>query len=70
MSDAPRIVLRPNPGITGEQAHNARARVWAFVFECWHAKKGGQHGLTKDSTKECTTRPDKKGTQNADLHGD
>ncbi len=31
--------------------------------------KGGPHDLTGSSTKECTTRPDKKGMQDADLHG-
>jgi hypothetical protein len=64
------IVVKPLSGISPEQARDARARAWAFVFQCWHAKKGEQHDLTKDSTKECTTRPDKKGMQNADLHGD
>jgi hypothetical protein len=31
--------------------------------------KGGPHDLTGGSTKECT-RPDQKGKENADLHGD
>jgi hypothetical protein len=42
----------------------------AYAFELWHEKKGEEYDLTKDSTKECTTRQDKKGMQNADLHGD
>ena len=33
------------------------------------ASKGGPHDLTGDSIKECT-RPDKKGKESADLHGD
>jgi hypothetical protein len=51
-----------------EQARDVRARAWAFVFECWHTKKGGHHDLTKNVTKECTTRPEKKGTDDADVH--
>jgi hypothetical protein len=60
MSDAPRIGLRPNLGLTLEQARDARARAWAFVFQCWHAKKGEQHVVT-------TNRPvdtEKKTTKN------
>jgi hypothetical protein len=34
------------------------------------ASKGGPHDLTGDSTKECTTSQDKKGQDNANLHGD
>jgi hypothetical protein len=39
MSDAPRIVLRPNPSITTEQVRDARARAWAYVFRCWQEKQ-------------------------------
>ena len=69
MSNAPRIVLRPNPGVTTEQAYDARAHAWAFIFECWHAKKGDLHALTNDSTKNWTTGLDKKGIDNADIYG-
>ena len=69
MNDASGIVCRPIPTISPEQARDARARAWVFVFQCWHAKKGEQHDLKGDSTKECTTRPDRKGMHNADLHG-
>ena len=47
----------------------ARARAWAYVFQCWHAKKGEQHDLTNDSTKKWIAGPDKKGKGNANLHG-
>ncbi len=70
MSDAPRIVASLNPSITPEQVRDTRARAWAYIFDCWHAKKGVQHDLTRDSTKEYRTRPDKKGMQNADLLSD
>jgi hypothetical protein len=53
-----------------EQARDVRARAWAFVFECWHTKKGGHHDLIRLSKQECETSQDKKGKENADLHGD
>jgi hypothetical protein len=34
------------------------------------ASKGGPYELTSRSMKECTTSQDKKGKENADLHGD
>jgi hypothetical protein len=39
MSEAPRIVILPNPSITTAQACDARARAWAFVFQCWQEKQ-------------------------------
>jgi hypothetical protein len=86
MSNTPRIVLRPNPGVTTEQACNARAHAWAYAFSCFNsrseqeaavysfvlfdsqASKGGPDDLTKNVTKECTTSPEKKGTDNTDIH--
>ena len=68
MSDTPHVVVPGPSGITLEQTRDARARAWAYVFQCWHTKKGEQHELTNDSTRECT-RPDKKGNDDADIHG-
>jgi hypothetical protein len=34
------VAIRPLSGITPEQARDARARAWSFVFACWNAKKG------------------------------
>jgi hypothetical protein len=53
-----------------EQARDVRARAWAFVFECWHTRKGGHHDLTKLSKQEYKTSQDKKGKKHADLHRD
>jgi hypothetical protein len=39
MDDAPRILVKPASGVSPEEALDARARAWAFVFQCWHAKK-------------------------------
>ena len=55
MSSPPHIAVGSLAGITSEQAHDTRARAWAFVFECWHAKKGHPHDLTNSSTAEITT---------------
>lgn len=44
MSDAPRIALRPNPGITTEQARDARARAWMYVFACFNRRNGQEGG--------------------------
>ena len=48
MSEETRLFQRLHPGVTSEQARDVRARAWAFVFECWHTKKGGHHDLTHD----------------------
>ena len=34
-----RISDCPLPGLTSEQAREARARAWAYVFSCWQAKQ-------------------------------
>ena len=39
MSDTPRIVVRSHSGITPDQAREARARAWRFVFDCYAKKK-------------------------------
>jgi hypothetical protein len=54
------IVVRPLPGTTPEQARDARARAWTYVFQTWHTKKGAQHDLTKEPTpKAAKNRPRK-----------
>jgi hypothetical protein len=32
-------IVHTSPSITPEQARDARARAWAYVFSCWHAKQ-------------------------------
>jgi hypothetical protein len=39
MGDARDIVVRALPGVTPEQTRDARARAWAFVFQCWQEKQ-------------------------------
>ena len=31
--------LKPDAGLTSEQARDVRARAWAFVFQCWQEKQ-------------------------------
>jgi hypothetical protein len=64
-----RITYTPHPGITPEGEVSALAAIYKFVLFGSQTSKGGPDDLTKDSIKECTTSQDKKGTQNADLHG-
>ena len=59
MNDARRIVVKSNPGITPEQARDARACAWAFVFECFyrHEKeavsgRGGEDNASDEFTHE------------------
>jgi hypothetical protein len=39
MGDARDISLRPLPGVTPDQARDARARAWRFIFDCWQQKQ-------------------------------
>jgi hypothetical protein len=48
--DSIRVVHRPNPVISPEQARNARARAWAFVFDCWQKKVVETNTSKDDST--------------------
>ena len=57
MSEETRLFQRLHPGVTSEQARDARARAWAFVFECWETKKGEEHDLTKDLTPRTENGP-------------
>ena len=65
----PRIVYTQCRGTSPQDERDALCAVLKFVLFDSQANKGGSHDLTGDTTKECTARPDKKGTQNADLHG-
>ena len=58
MSDS-RITHPSTSSITSEQARNARARAWAFVFECFdrHEKEATSvRGGENDASDEFTHR--------------
>ncbi len=49
MREALSIVVRSDPGISPEQARDARVRGWAFVFDCYAKKKGGPATAPNDA---------------------
>lgn len=51
MSDAPRVALKATSGITDEQARDARARAWSYIFDCHAKKKAARPGGPDDGTK-------------------
>jgi hypothetical protein len=50
MSAAQHISVKPLSGISPEQARDARARAWIFVFDSWNAKNGGSASGTNSTT--------------------
>ncbi len=59
MNEFARIVVKPNPSINADEARDARARAWAFVFECFyrHEKeavsgRGGEDDASEEFTHE------------------
>jgi hypothetical protein len=63
MNEFARIVVKPNPSINADEACDARARAWAFVFECFdhHEKeavcgRGGEEDTSDEFTHEERSR--------------
>jgi hypothetical protein len=55
MPDAPYITVKPLSGISSDQTRDARARAWAYVFECFNRReiqKGGPTTSRPDAAKE------------------
>ncbi len=44
MKSNPDITLKLAGGLAPEQARNARARAWAYVFDCFHRRNGKEGG--------------------------
>jgi hypothetical protein len=44
MPDVPDITVKPLPGISREQALDARVRAWGFVWECFRRHEGQNGG--------------------------
>jgi hypothetical protein len=59
MSGTPRTVLRPNVGTTPEQARDARARAWAFIFSCHAKRKAAEAGGRDEAKGPIDARPAK-----------
>ena len=68
--DSPRITYTPRPDATPETEVTTLAAIYKFVLFDSQTRRGGLHDLTDDSTKKQTTRQEKKGKENADVHGD
>ena len=53
------IVAGPTPGITPEQARDARARAWAFTFDCYAKKtartRGGEDAMKGSNNDRAST---------------
>jgi hypothetical protein len=64
--DSSHLTYSPRPDTTPEADVSALASVYRFLL----LEKGESNDLTGTSTKEWTTSQDKKGTENADIHGD
>jgi hypothetical protein len=62
MSNPSRIVLRPNHGLTTEQARDARARAWAYVFSCFN-RRAKQEGSPTLATLDDTRGESKNGSR-------
>jgi hypothetical protein len=47
-------MLKPDAGLTSEQARDVRARAWSYVFECFnrHTKKVAAPASGPDDAKE------------------
>jgi hypothetical protein len=48
----PRIVLNPREGLTPEQARDARARAWAYVFDCFNRRREQEGGAAISATDD------------------
>jgi hypothetical protein len=46
--DSPREVAFPHPRAMSEPARDARARAWAFVFDCYRKKEAAAENRPKD----------------------
>jgi hypothetical protein len=63
-----RVSYASRPDSTPEAELSALAAIYEFALLKSQAKRGGPHDLTSDSPKKRTTRQDKRGRENADLH--
>ena len=51
-SDTPPIMPRSHPGLTLEQARDARARAWAFAFDCYRKKEAATSPVSRPNDAE------------------
>jgi len=53
--DSVRVAYRPQPGISQEQARDARAHAWSFVFRCWQANQMAAESTPEPAYRDRTT---------------
>ena len=46
------VVATHKPSIALEQARDARARAWRFVFDCWEQKKAANENGGEERVRE------------------
>jgi len=56
----PDSVCHPHAHITSEQSRAARARAWAFVFQCWQGKRMAAERAPAPDGHDAATRVEKK----------
>ena len=64
-----RIIYVPRPEATPESELNTLVAVYKLVLFDSQARRGDLHDLTDDSTNMQTASQDKKGKEDADIHG-
>jgi hypothetical protein len=53
MGEASYIAVKPLSDISQEQARDARAQAWAFVFRCWQERQmAAKRAPTSDGSNE------------------
>ncbi len=48
MRDVPRIIVRPIPSISEEEARDARARAWSYVLSCYAGREAAAEHEDRD----------------------
>ena len=46
------VIFRPAPRLTPDEARDARARAWAFIFDCYAKKKAAPESRPDDVRKD------------------
>ena len=57
-TDDTSVIVNPTPDITPEQARDARACAWRFVFDCYEKKKGAPESAPDDAEESKNDRTD------------
>ena len=55
MSERPLIVVRPHPTISPQEARDARARAWKFIFDT-HREKAARQDNAKTKQKSSNAK--------------